>query len=115
MSVYVDPQTNYGWKLGSSCHMWADTEAELHTFAASIGLKRVWFQHKKDLDGYGLPHYDLTTGRRLVAVKKGAIQMDMHTAFYHWIKLGYQRPLDRPERQELPTGSPWGYDLGGEA
>ena len=67
MSVYVDPLMNHGWKLGPSCHLYADRLRELHEFAASIGLKRVWFQEHPRL-----PHYDLTAGKRAQAVAKGA-------------------------------------------
>lgn len=76
MPVYVDPLIDYGWKLGPSCHLTADTEEELHEFAAKIGMKREWFQPG---DG-DQPHYDLTKGKRIVAVKKGAIEIDRYQA-----------------------------------
>jgi hypothetical protein len=69
MSCYVDKLTNYGWKLGSSCHLIADSVEELHEFADSIGLKRSWFQPKST------PHYDLTSSKRIEAVKSGAIEL----------------------------------------
>lgn len=71
MTVYVDPLRNWGgskefrWKLSS--HMYADSLAELHSFAARLGMKRQWFQ-----DEARLPHYDLTERRRRAAVKLGA-------------------------------------------
>jgi hypothetical protein len=46
MAVYTD-----------GMHLVADTEAELHTFAQSMGLRRTWYQ-----DHATHPHYDLTTG-----------------------------------------------------
>ena len=74
MSVYVDPMfpcmTNANWRWRESCHLWADTENELHDFAARIGLRRAWYQ--KDAT---LPHYDLTSGRRVKAVALGAIEV----------------------------------------
>lgn len=40
---------------------------ELHEFAASIGLKREWYQNKR------IPHYDLTTQHmKAKAIKHGA-------------------------------------------
>ena len=53
------------------CHMLADDAdcAELHAFAASIGLKRKWFQRN---------HYDLTPSRRVLAVQRGAIEVDRY-------------------------------------
>ena len=70
MSVYVDSLVNHGWKLGPNCHLIADTEDELHAFAASVGLKRTWFQPKS------FPHYDLTAARRHAALERGAIALD---------------------------------------
>ena len=59
MAVYIDKLRNWGWRLGPSCHLIADTNEELHAFAAEIGLKRQWFQAKASG-----PHYDLTAWRR---------------------------------------------------
>lgn len=77
MAVYVDPLIDYGWKLGPSCHLTADTEDELHEFALKIGMKRSWFQHSK---GKEIPHYDLVRTRRKLAVSKGAIELTMREA-----------------------------------
>lgn len=70
MSVYVDSLVEYGWKLGRSCHMVADTLDELHAMAKHIGLRRSWFQEKS------APHYDLTMGRRERAVAAGCVELD---------------------------------------
>jgi len=73
MSVYVDsvlpcvPTKN--WRYKYSCHLIADTIAELHVFAACLGLKRNWFQDKT------IPHYDLTMNKRREAVKLNAISI----------------------------------------
>lgn len=69
MSVYVDALHNYGWRLGPSCHLVADTLDELHAFAKRIGLRRAWFQSGRK------PHYDLTASRRAVAVSLGAVEV----------------------------------------
>lgn len=77
MGVYVDRLTEYGgsatfrWK--HSCHMYADTLDELHSFAKRIGMKRAWFQDKASL-----PHYDLTAKRREAAVRLGAVEHCRH-------------------------------------
>lgn len=71
MSVYVDALIDYGWRLGPSCHMTADTLEELHNMANKIGMKHEWFQISKK----GLPHYDLTESRRKKALKLGAIEL----------------------------------------
>jgi len=40
----------------------------LHFFAKEIGLKRAWFQEHPFV-----PHYDLTPGKRAMAIRAGAI------------------------------------------
>jgi hypothetical protein len=70
MSVYVDMLMNHGWKLGPSCHMYADTLDELHAMAKRIGMRRDWFQDHKP----SFPHYDLVASRRELAVHHGAIE-----------------------------------------
>lgn len=72
MAVYVDALIDYGWKLGPSCHLLADSEEELHAFAATIGMKRSWFQSGEK---HAMPHYDLVASRRRLAVAKGAVEI----------------------------------------
>jgi hypothetical protein len=71
VSAYVDELRDYGWRLGPSCHLIADTLDELHEFAARVGMKRAWFQ-----DAASAPHYDLVASRRKRAVTLGAIELD---------------------------------------
>ncbi len=89
MSVYVDIARDLGSRvprrlavrLGTVwCHMFADTEDELHAMAAKIGLRREWFQ---PYPAHRLPHYDLVPSRRREAVAAGAIEFD------------YSRPEDK--------------------
>jgi hypothetical protein len=49
------------------CHMWADTDEELHHMARTIGLRRAWFQRHRVQD-----HYDLTPRKREAAIRHGA-------------------------------------------
>lgn len=77
MTVYVDDAFDVldvpaKWRGGG--HMQADTDEELHTFAASIGLRRSWFQEPEGRPWHN--HYDLTAGKRRLAVSMGAIQED---------------------------------------
>lgn len=72
MSVYVDPLVDWGWRLGPSCHLIADTLEELHEFAARLGLRRSWFQP------HSTPHYDLTASKRAAAVALGAVELARH-------------------------------------
>ena len=83
MSVYVDPLLVWPTPIqcfkDGSCHLFADTVAELHEFAGKLGLKREWFQ-----DDPGLPHYDLTAARRVAAVKAGAQELTRKEAVNKW-------------------------------
>jgi hypothetical protein len=77
VTVYVDALRDWGWKLRGqpqlSCHMLADTEAELHDMAYAIGMKRTWFQAPPKVS---FPHYDLVASRRARAVQLGAVEVD---------------------------------------
>ena len=72
MTVYVDelrswPHARYPFHNGS-CHLTADTTAELMAFAVSIGLRRSWFQHHPTAN-----HFDLTPVFRMKALAAGAV------------------------------------------
>jgi hypothetical protein len=63
MTVYVDAaKVPYRNMLMS--HMVADSEDELHAMAHHIGIRRDWYQ--KD-------HYDVSEGKRKLAIQNGAI------------------------------------------
>ena len=60
------------FKAGS-CHLTTDgTLDDLHVFARRLGMKREWFQ-----DHRLAPHYDLTAGRRALALEMGAVFVPM--------------------------------------
>ena len=73
MSVYIDPLTSWpkskGWPYDTSCHMIADNVKELKLFAIACGLKEEWYQPKS------FPHFDLTEGKRRLAMQRGAIEI----------------------------------------
>jgi len=49
-------------------HLVSDSSLEeLHAFAASLGLRREWFQQKS------VPHYDLTGEQYELALERGAV------------------------------------------
>lgn len=63
--VYVDNmRAQFGRMI--MCHMIADTEAELHAMAKSIGVARRWYQGD---------HYDICLAMRAKAVKLGAKEL----------------------------------------
>lgn len=70
MTVYVDDM-RARFRRMVMCHMIADTEAELHAMAASVGVKPWWFQSD---------HYDLSRARRARAVKLGAVEITQRQA-----------------------------------
>jgi hypothetical protein len=57
-------------------HMTSDTSLEeLHKFATEkLGLRREWFQDKKNY-----PHYDITESKRALAITLGAVSVDSGT------------------------------------
>jgi len=77
------------------CHLWADYEDEaiLHRIAAAIGLKREWFQR----EGTYFPHYDLVPGKRLKAIKAGALPRDLK----NWMADNYDRIMEFKKNERL--------------
>jgi hypothetical protein len=73
MTVYIDDAFTQGdwgrWNGGG--HLQADVVEELHQFAARLGLKRGWFQCRPGRPE--LDHYDLTRGKRELALRLGAV------------------------------------------
>lgn len=81
MAVYVDEIVEYGevarrkglrWSRWS--HLTADTQPELHTFAARLGLRRSWFQNSTNYRW----HYDVVPTKRARAIELGAVEVDRH-------------------------------------
>ncbi|WP_150611123.1 DUF4031 domain-containing protein [Pandoraea terrigena] len=73
MAIYVD-NARITWRGRQWCHLVADSLDELHTFAASLGLKRGWFQAQASF-----PHYDVTVEVREIALSRGAQVADRRT------------------------------------
>lgn len=72
MAVYVGKSFPTGgscrWPYKKTAHLFADTVEELQSFAVNkLYLKLEWYQAKST------PHFDLTTTKRLLAIKQGAI------------------------------------------
>ena len=91
MAVYVDAAI---WRYAGRrwCHMLADDEAELHRFAALLGVKRSSYQGPPKTSA---PHYDITGLERDRAVRLGAVQCSRveFVALFRrvWVKGGKRR------------------------
>lgn len=100
MTVYVDPirccVPTAKWRYRWSCHLLPhdlskESLEELHHFAASIGLRRAWFQlgdgrildweTQKFISRRRVPHYDLSPNKRAVAIAAGAVD------FSSWVEI----------------------------
>ena len=72
MTVYVDDmqrRARVGRLNAVWSHLTADTDEELHAFAARLGLRRSW--HQKP--GTAISHYDVTEPKRQLAIRYGAV------------------------------------------
>jgi len=73
MAVYVDHFPNRKSKKARwhfCSHMVADTEEELDVMAVKIGINT---RHKQTSRITGIIHYDLTEGKRRIAIEHGSI------------------------------------------
>ena len=82
MTVYVDTMKA---KFGNMvmCHMFADTDEELHAMADKIGIQRKWFQCPPKASWR---HYDIALSKRKLALSFGAEEMQWRDVAY-WARL----------------------------
>lgn len=74
VTVYVDDmrmRARVGRIDARWSHLMADTDLELHAFAARIGLRRSWAQYP----GTWKSHYDVTDSKRAQAIAAGATEI----------------------------------------
>lgn len=82
MAVYVDPACHpFGNMV--MCHCWADTLEELLEMVDRIGVQRKWIQGHPTLSfgkhrNASWVHFDISKGKRALAVKAGAIETDKY-------------------------------------
>ncbi|MEG3192452.1 DUF4031 domain-containing protein [Lysobacter sp. D1-1-M9] len=72
MTVYVDDAV-WPWRGERWGHLMADKLAELHAFAAQLGLPRHVFQNRTSG-----AHYDVTAAMRDHAIELGAVPVSRH-------------------------------------
>lgn len=95
MTVYVD-NIKIPWRGMLMSHMTADSVEELHEFAAKLGLKKDWAQLPP---AHRLPHYDVSEGKRQLAIRLGAVEEDWRSSEAverHW-KLRREARDKRPK------------------
>ncbi len=74
MPVYVDDVRHQYGRM-KMCHMWADTEDELHGMADLIGIARRWHQKPPKASW---SHYDISLTKKALAIRNGAILTDRY-------------------------------------
>ena len=74
--VTVDALKHRGFyargKPAMTCHLRADTDAELREFACLLGIPKAWEQTSTRTN---ILHYDLTRQWRELAVRNGAVEV----------------------------------------
>ena len=92
MTVYVD-DVRFKFRRMVMCHMWADTEAELHAMARRLGMKRAWFQTPPKASWR---HYDISLTSKRRALDFGAVLTDRYGALEYCARQnGDTKTIDR--------------------
>lgn len=90
MAVYVDDAVHpYGRML--MCHCWADSEPELLAMMRDIGVDARWIQRPPKASWL---HFDISKGKRALAIRLGAIPTDRYA------------PLEHVARLQIASGDP---------
>jgi hypothetical protein len=72
MPVYID-NAFLPFQHMRMCHLLADSREELDAMADKIGVPRKWIQFPDTPE----EHYDICASKRLLAIRSGAIAIDM--------------------------------------
>lgn len=82
MTVYVD-DVRHPFGRMVMCHMWADTDDEMHAMADAIGLDRRWHQQPPKASW---SHYDIALSKKAQAIARGAVLTDRFGPVEHVAK-----------------------------
>lgn len=91
MTVYVD-DVRHPFGRMVMCHMWADSLDELLAMVDRIGVQRKWIQGHPTLS-FGKHkeaswvHFDITLGKKKLAIAAGAVLTDRYGPSEHTAKL----------------------------
>ena len=83
MTVYVDDVAHAFGRM-KMCHMWADSLDELLAMADLIGVQRKWLQQPPKASWV---HFDISLGKKALALKAGAVLTDMFGPVEHCARL----------------------------
>jgi hypothetical protein len=83
MACYVD-DVRLPFRNMVMCHMWADTLPELLAMARKIGVQEKWLQKPPKASWV---HFDISVGKKELALKYGAILTDKYGPVEHVAKL----------------------------
>jgi hypothetical protein len=83
MSVYVD-DVRHSFGRMIMCHLWADSLEELLAFVDKIGVQRKWLQQPPKASWV---HFDISLGKKELALRSGAILTDKYGPLEHQARL----------------------------
>lgn len=109
MPVYVDDmRAPFGNML--MCHCWADSDEELLAMMRKIGVNTKWIQGHPELS-FGKHreaswvHFDISLGKRALAVKHGAVETDRYGPVMHTARLrGDEESMQRYRSLRIEYG-----------
>jgi hypothetical protein len=83
MTVYVD-DANIPYRGMIMSHLWADTLPELLAMVDAIGVRRKWLQRPPKASWV---HFDISHGKKKLAIARGAVLTDIYGPVEHTAKL----------------------------
>jgi Protein of unknown function (DUF4031) len=91
MTVYVDDVRHQSGNM-VMCHLWADALDELFAMVDKIGVQRKWIQGHPELSigkakNASWVHFDISLGKKMLAIKAGAVLTDQYGPVEHTAKL----------------------------
>jgi uncharacterized protein DUF4031 len=83
MTCYVDDmRVRFGRMV--MCHLWADSREELLSMVDAIGVDRKWLQQPPKASWF---HFDISLGKKALALAKGAVLTDKYGPSEHVARL----------------------------
>lgn len=83
MTVYVDDAI-HPYRGMLMCHLWSESLDELHAMVDLIGVQRRWLQKPPFASWV---HFDISKGKRDLAIRHGAVATDRYGPVEHCCRL----------------------------